>query len=212
MAVTFVDLPFPPAAVPPRWAGVLALACLYLLERYQNRLAVLGFDTYNVYLATHHWSRVRWRALRRAGRQCAACGRTRRETVLHVHHKRYHYGRERQKDLSVFCAYHHSIIHHASFAPQRPRYVEQTSFTGAAGPAARGGRGCRLSTYRLTLRDTRKPGAGPAPPSFQGRRREASTGKPARRHRSGWPNERSGLSARRVACMLRVTPNERSRS
>jgi 5-methylcytosine-specific restriction endonuclease McrA len=66
---------------------------------------------YADYLRTQHWSIVRTKMVKRAGRKCQNCGTTGR---LNVHHLTYaHLWFEYPADLQVLCETCHAITHGA---------------------------------------------------------------------------------------------------
>jgi hypothetical protein len=66
---------------------------------------------YPDYLRTKHWSIVRTKAVKRAGRKCEQCGSGLR---LNVHHLTYeHLWYEYSADLRVLCETCHAITHGA---------------------------------------------------------------------------------------------------
>ncbi len=68
--------------------------------------------SYQEYLQSPHWKRVRKRALMSAGYRCENCGTA--ETILQTHHNNYeNLGCELLNDLNVFCSDCHSERHEA---------------------------------------------------------------------------------------------------
>ncbi len=66
--------------------------------------------TYQQYLRSPHWKRVRKRALKAAKFRCEACGTS--ETILQTHHNNYeNMGCELLADLNVYCSECHSEKH-----------------------------------------------------------------------------------------------------
>lgn len=65
--------------------------------------------SYEQYLRTDHWLKVRDAAIRRANFRCALCNC---EVNLHVHHRTYErLGRELPGDLTVLCSACHDRFH-----------------------------------------------------------------------------------------------------
>ena len=57
--------------------------------------------SYELYLQTDHWVRLRERKLKQSGYRCKVC---KKKDTLQVHHKTYERrGREKLKDLEVLC-------------------------------------------------------------------------------------------------------------
>lgn len=80
-----------------------------LLDAMSNRSQLLDTMTYEKYLQTATWRRLRKNALRRAGYKCAICGETKN---LHVHHNCYpKRGMEKPHDLCVLCKRCHNLVH-----------------------------------------------------------------------------------------------------
>lgn len=74
-----------------------------------ERMEELSSMAYREYLATPEWQERRERAKKQAGFKCQACSAG---GQLHVHHRTYvRRGRERQSDLTVFCADCHRLFH-----------------------------------------------------------------------------------------------------
>lgn len=66
-------------------------------------------STYQDYLKTDHWKRVRQEAVERAGNRCQLCNKP---GTLHVHHRTYeNIGDERPNDLIALCGYCHAKFH-----------------------------------------------------------------------------------------------------
>lgn len=66
--------------------------------------------SYQKYLQSNHWRRVRHRALREAGYQCECCGTS--ETILQAHHNSYdNLGCELSGDLNIYCSDCHIAEH-----------------------------------------------------------------------------------------------------
>jgi hypothetical protein len=74
-----------------------------------KRLEALGYQTYEAYLKSDHWQRVRRLKFARNGARCEECGGRSR---LEVHHLSYdRLGRERLEDLKVLCRACHASAH-----------------------------------------------------------------------------------------------------
>jgi hypothetical protein len=71
--------------------------------------SLLRTMSYEQYLRTDHWLKVRDAAIERANRRCALCNS---EVNLHVHHRTYErLGRELPGDLTVLCSACHDKFH-----------------------------------------------------------------------------------------------------
>lgn len=70
------------------------------------------FIPYNIQLLDARWKERREQILKHKGQKCEICGKTK---GLHVHHKRYIYGKYaweyKMKDLMVLCGQCHEKIH-----------------------------------------------------------------------------------------------------
>lgn len=65
--------------------------------------------TYDDYLKSKHWKRVRRRAVKRAGNRCQLCNGV---FDLNVHHNNYdRLGKERKPDVVVLCRQCHERFH-----------------------------------------------------------------------------------------------------
>jgi hypothetical protein len=74
-----------------------------------ERLAELGFPSYDAYLTSAHWRRVRRRHARKVPPCCAVCGTRRR---VELHHLSYlSLGDERPEHLRWLCHSHHRQAH-----------------------------------------------------------------------------------------------------
>ena len=75
----------------------------------KNAGSYAGCLSYQEYLSTPHWKRVRKEALKRAGYKCQLCNS---ESPLHVHHRTYErLGYEEPGDIIALCAKHHKQFH-----------------------------------------------------------------------------------------------------
>src|SRR4051794_40249487 len=76
---------------------------------FAERLAKLGYGSYDHYLASEHWEllKARWRNSGRP-QACAACDRS----PVELHHWTYErLGREWLEDLVALCRRHHEEVH-----------------------------------------------------------------------------------------------------
>lgn len=74
---------------------------------FKDRLAALGFVTYDGYLRSPHWKELKAR-LRATHSRCAVCG----ATPVQFHHNTYErLGCERPSDLNPLCDKHHDAVH-----------------------------------------------------------------------------------------------------
>lgn len=75
-----------------------------------QRLADLGFESYDDYLASSRWNTLRMEACRLAEERCQLCNKS---GVLHVHHRSYaRLGTSQErKDLVVLCERCHEKFH-----------------------------------------------------------------------------------------------------
>jgi len=71
--------------------------------------ALLRTMSYEQYLRTDHWLKVRDAAIERANHRCALCNS---EVNLHAHHRTYErLGRELPGDITVLCSVCHDKFH-----------------------------------------------------------------------------------------------------
>lgn len=67
---------------------------------------------YHEYIKSNEWKMRRDMALERADYKCQLCNRSKKETVLHVHHRSYqNLGSEKLSDLTVLCSSCHNAYH-----------------------------------------------------------------------------------------------------
>jgi hypothetical protein len=74
-----------------------------------DRLAALGFESYDAYLASAHWRRVRRRIERAVPARCVVCGTTRRVELHHRHY--FSLGNEGPDAVEWRCRKHHLQAH-----------------------------------------------------------------------------------------------------
>lgn len=70
--------------------------------------------SYKVYLQTEYWQMLSEQVKANAKYKCQVCGRTSKETTLHVHHNTYEHRGEEYKhmeDLVCLCGYCHNFFH-----------------------------------------------------------------------------------------------------
>jgi hypothetical protein len=83
--------------------------------------SLLRTMTYQEYLRTDHWLKVRDAAVGRANFRCALCNS---DVNLHVHHRTYErLGRELPGDLAVLCSACHDRFHE-TLPPEPERYKD----------------------------------------------------------------------------------------
>ena len=89
---------------------------------YSNECAkALGYRSYDEYLRSEHWQKLRKKILASAKKRCQRCGLP---AVLQVHHKTYdNMGHERDDDLLAVCRECHDTIHWGPF------YVDALDYT-----------------------------------------------------------------------------------
>jgi hypothetical protein len=78
-------------------------------HRFRKRLAALGFENYDAYLASPHWAEVK-RQYRLSGKPqaCVACG----SRSFQIHHRTYErLGNEHMQDLDALCRSCHRAAH-----------------------------------------------------------------------------------------------------
>ena len=110
------------AAVPEVSRALAAIAWkMDLRERDPNAFLVpfstdafpaLGFRTYNDYLASTLWRRIKSQELRKADGKCAACGKSTRT----IHHRDYRprvLSGEDRSALVALCQPCHDVVHYA---------------------------------------------------------------------------------------------------
>lgn len=81
---------------------------------YSNECAeALGYSSYDEYLQSEHWQKLRKMILISAGEKCQRCGS---RAALQVHHETYdNLGHERVDDLLAVCRECHDKIHFGPF-------------------------------------------------------------------------------------------------
>ena len=96
--------------------------------KFSDRLAALGFASYDAYLASAHWQSFK-AAYRQSGRpmRCAVCQAKR----IQLHHHTYkRLGAERQTDVTPLCREHHEAVH--VWLKANDAFVDQTAKAVAA--------------------------------------------------------------------------------
>lgn len=82
----------------------------YFLHRKEYKKVEVVQQSYEDYLKSNHWQRVRAEALERAEYKCQLCGA--RNVQFNVHHNSYaNKGHELDSDLIVLCRRCHSNFH-----------------------------------------------------------------------------------------------------
>lgn len=85
------------------------------MNTLDGRLQLLGYRTYDAYLASPQWQATRTRILGNRARRCWCCPNVARD----LHHTNYHcLGRETEHDLVLVCRTCHQAIHELVTAGQ----------------------------------------------------------------------------------------------
>jgi 5-methylcytosine-specific restriction endonuclease McrA len=89
-------------------------------------------QSYDAYINSSLWQRLRVEALRMAGNRCAKCGSG--GPGLHVHHLTYErFTRERLSDLQVLCPTCHNELHRQRDAERKPSKSRKRRPKGSTG-------------------------------------------------------------------------------
>lgn len=81
-----------------------------LIGSLSKRTKYGGYSSYQAYLNSPHWKKIRLEALDRADWRCMLCNTC--AGPLHVHHRTYdRIGNEDPTDVIVLCSTHHGMFH-----------------------------------------------------------------------------------------------------
>jgi len=126
------------------------------MGRFSDRLASLGFSTYNDYLSGEHWLNFR-KEYKASGKpkRCAVCNANRYQ--LH-HHNYDNLGKETVEDVTPLCREHHVAVH----------AWLKTHYMGAVWHTSKAVRALRATI--ATKKPAKKAKANHWTPTFQGKR------------------------------------------